>query len=352
MIPLFKPYMPPLPDINNILYSGKLTYGEYSQIFEEKLKKYFHTDYVLVVNTFEAAINISLTVLGLKQGDEIITSPMACLASTQPLLTYGLTVVWADVDNHSGTLAPESVRSHITKKTKCIMHNHFCGFPGYIDEINKVANEFGIPIIDDGIECFGSEYHGLKIGNLGSEITIFSLSPVRIPNTLEGGIIVFNKKEIWEKAILARDYGINRRNFRDKFGEINKECDVKTLGYGAMPTNLLGYIGCEQMKYVDGLITRQRENSLKWDKHFEDLNLQGLNRDKRNNPNYWVYGMYVDNKYEFIKQYRGKGFYASGVHINNNRYSVFKNDEFLPSAEDFYTHFVALPCGWWLEEQI
>lgn len=348
MIPLFKPYMPELPDIDKILHSGDLAYGKYCKMFETELKEYFQSNYILTVNTFQSAIDIALNVLGLKPGDEVITSPLACLASTQPLISYGLKIIWADVDNHRGTLDPQSVKHHITNNTKCIIHNHFCGYPGYINEINKIGAEFGIPIIDDGIECFGSEYHNVKIGSLDSDITIFSLSPVRIPNTIDGGIIIFKDNDHMQKGILARDYGIDRTNFRDQLGEINSACDIVSIGYGAMPTNLSGYIGYNQMKYVNQLLEKQRKNSLIWDEYFEKSIVKSLNIDKQNKPNYWVYGAYVNDKWDFINDYRNKGFYASGVHINNNRYSVFKNNEVLPGTEDFYNHFVALPCGWWM----
>ena len=95
---------------------------------------------------------MSATTLGLKYGDEVLASPMGCLVSTQPYASMGFKIKWCDIDTVTGTLDPDSVRAKITPNTKAIIHNHFCGYPGYIDEINSIGREYGIPIIDDGIE--------------------------------------------------------------------------------------------------------------------------------------------------------------------------------------------------------
>ena len=209
MVPLYKPYMPKLPEMDAILHSGALAYGNYTKMFEKKLCDYFGVTYLLVTTSFHLSISVALTAMGLKNGDDIIASPMACLASAQPYLSYGLNVIWADVDPKTGTLDPESVEKRITKNTKAIIHNHFCGYPGYIDEINGIGRKHGIPVIDDGIECFGSEYRGKKIGNCGADVTIFSLTAVRFCNCIDGGALIFKDKNLYEKSLLLRDCGID-----------------------------------------------------------------------------------------------------------------------------------------------
>jgi len=348
MIPLFKPYMPNLPELQDILMSGSLAYGKYTTAFEESLKKYLKTEYVLVTNTFSAAISVSVTALGLKFADEVVASPMGCLVSIQPYLTSGLKVKWCDVDPYSGTLNPDAVRKSITSKTKAIIHNHFCGYPGYIDEINEIGKEYGIPVVDDGIEGFGSEYKGKIMGNCGTDVTVFSLSAVRIPNTIDGGVIVFKNEEFYKKAIRIRDNGIDRTIFRDEMGEISPLCDINEIGYSATMSNVNAYIGLQQMKMVPELLTKQRENAKNWDAYFDnDGYNQGIDA-KDTMPNYWVYGVRSNDKISFMRKFRELGYYASGVHINNNIYSVFGDKVELPGVTDFYKHFVALPCGWWL----
>ena len=180
MIPLYKPYMPnDLPELNQILHSGALAFGKWGHKFEEKLCDYIGAPNIGVVNSFNSAILITLATLGIKTGHEVIASPMSCLASNQPLVSLGIKVVWADIDPETGTLSPDSVEKKITTKTKAIFHNHHCGYPGYIDEINAIGKKNGLYVIDDAIESFGSEYKGNKIGNTGADATVFSFQTVR-----------------------------------------------------------------------------------------------------------------------------------------------------------------------------
>ncbi len=351
MIPLYKPYMPDsLPEINNILYSGALSYGKWGKEFERSLAEYIGNPNIITVNSFNSAIHILLSSLGIHAGDEIISSPMSCLASNQPLITYGLNVKWADIDPKTGTLCPESVKSKITNKTKAIFHNHFCGYIGYIEEINKIAKENGIFVIDDSIEAFGSELNNKRIGNFDSDATVFSFQTVRLPNTIDGGAISFKSNKHYNKAVLVRDFGIDRTNFRDELNEINPNCDISIPGYGATLSEINSYIGYQQMKTIDKHLNTQRENANKWKERLSnESNINSIQLLDNTNPNYWIFGLLSENKIKTIKEYREKGFYASCVHLPNNYYSVFGKQEELKGVNEFYSKFVAIPCGWWAE---
>jgi len=350
MIPIFKPYMPEniTSGIEDILYSGELSYGDKGKEFEEKLASYIGNTKVLTISSYNQALLIVLSTLGLKPGDEIIASPVSCLASNQPFVVKGLKVVWADVNPLSGTLLVDDVRSRITTKTKAIFHNHYCGYLGEIEAMNALGKEFGIPVIDDCIEAFGSELNGRKTGNLGTDITVFSFQTVRLPNTIEGGALVFNNQEMFQKAKMIRDYGIERVNFRDNLNEINPDCDIILEGYGALMGELNSYIGIKQMNNLDSLIKNQRANAVIWDQKInKETNLKSLIPINNSMPNRWVYGVLAKNKNKTIKKIREKGFYATSVHINNNIYSIFNNKTNLSGVNEFMNHFVALPCGWW-----
>lgn len=352
MIPIFKPFMPERisTELTQILYSGSLAYGEIGKSFEKKLSNYIDSKKILTVSTYNQALLIVLSTLGLKPGDEIIASPVSCLASNQPFTIKGLKVVWADVEPSTGALSVDDVKKKITGKTKAIFHNHYCGYLGHIGEINALGKEHGIPVIDDCIEAFGSELNGKKTGNLGSDITVFSFQTVRLPNTIDGGAIVFKNDLLFEKAKMVRDYGIDRKTFRNELNEINKSCDIKLEGYGALMSEINSLIGLRQMDEVEGLIQKQRSNALAWNSFIDDMSgVEKIGLVKNTTPNFWVYGILAKNKIETIKTFRTNGYYATGVHINNNIYSVFNNKASLKGVNDFMNHFVALPCGWWLD---
>lgn len=351
MIPLYKPHMPKLPELDTILHSGQLASGMHTKEFERSLRAFFNGANIWVTNSFNMAIAVMISLLDIHPYDEVIASPMACLASTQPFAAHEINVKWADVDPKTGTLDPGSVEKRISTKTKVIFHNHFCGYPGHIDEINAIGKRYGIPVVDDGIEAFGSEYKGKKIGNCGTDITVFSFNAVRIPNTVDGGAIVVNDPGLCEKVELIRDCGINRKIFRDELGEINPECDITLRGHSATMSNVNAYIGIQQMKCMDKILKAQRERAAVWDqilKEYEEIETMKCNDS---NPNYWVYGILVPDKREYIEKFREQGWYASGVHLNNNNYSIFGEQGFLPGVKEFYEHFVAIPCGWWINDK-
>ena len=114
MIPLYKPYMPDLPELNTILHSGRLAAGEYTLSFEGALRTFLQEQNILATNTFSSAVSVAAGAIGLKSGDCVILSPMACLMSTQSFKSLGLDIIWADVDPRTGTLDPKSVKERIT----------------------------------------------------------------------------------------------------------------------------------------------------------------------------------------------------------------------------------------------
>jgi perosamine synthetase len=353
MIPIYKPYMPENigAEINEILYSGQLGYGKYGRKFESQLQSFIGSEHVLSVNSYNTAMQIVLSTLGLQFGDEIIASPVSCLASNQPFAVKGLKIIWADVDPETGSMCPDDVKSKITKNTKAIFHNHFCGYLGNIEEINNIGNTFGIPVIDDGIEAFGSQSKGKMLGNVGTDVTVFSFQTVRLPNTIDGGAIVFKDKYLYEKALLIRDYGIDRSTFRTSNGEINPECDIKIEGFGGLMSELNSFIGTKQMDDIEDLLIIQKNNARAWDVKFaSDSSIVPLKNTQDSLPNYWIYGTLCENKVDAIRDFKEKGFYATGVHINNNIYSVFNNKISLKGVNQFMNHFVAIPSGWWINK--
>ena len=349
MIPLFKPYMPQeLPAVNEILHSGSLAYGKWGHEFEKLLAEYIGNSRILATNSFNAAYLVLLTTLELKPGDEVIGSPMTCLASNQPFATQGVKMVWADIEPSTGMLDVEDVRKKVTTKTKAVLMNHFCGYVGYVDELNALCSEKGLYLIEDAIEGFGSEYKGKKVGNLGADATVYSFQTVRLPNTIDGGAVSFKDDSLYQKAILVRDYGIDRPRFRDDMKEISPLCDISIPGYGATPSEINSYVGCVQMEVIDELLDKQQQQARKWETLLCEKGVKPVHILSATKPNYWVYGVLAEDKNEFMKEWRDKGYYASGVHLPNTYYSVFGKQVELKGLQSFYSKYVALPCGWWM----
>jgi dTDP-4-amino-4,6-dideoxygalactose transaminase len=293
---------------------------------------------------------LALQMAGVRPGDEVISSPMSCLASNLPVINYKAKIVWADIDPRTGTMDPDDVSKKITTKTKAIIHYHWAGYPGYINEINQIARNSNVIVIEDASEAFGSEYKGKKIGNTQSDIVCFSFNPVRLPCAIEGGGISFSDKKLFNEGLLGRDYGVDRSIFRNDEGEINPNCDISMPGYGATLNNLAGYIGSFQMDFLHSLLKKQSENGEAWDIYFDKINTgHPLSKNPAIKPNYWVYSISSLQRDDLLKDFRKKGFGASKLHIRNDHYSVFSGsaDSHLYGVEEFSRSVLCLPSGWW-----
>jgi len=348
---LFKVYSPQEAiaiELENILKSGQLTSGVYARIFEKQLQEYIGNPYVMLTGSNTYASLIAMALCEIKNGDEVVASPMACLASNQPVLNFGGKLVWADIDPTTGTLDPDEVRKKITTKTKALLHYHWGGYPGYVDEINAIGKEFDIPVIDDAIESFGSEYKGNKMGNLNTSITIFSFQTVRLPNSVDGGAIAFSNEATYKKALRMRDFGIDRATFRDSLGEISTRSDISHLGYNAIMNELNAFIGSKVMEKTPPLIDLQRFNARYWDRYCKEAGYKTLGARTEINPNYWIYSFLTPNQIADLQKLRMEGYYASKVHLRNDYYSCFgKFDDSLRGVKEFSQNQLSVPSGWW-----
>lgn len=352
MIDLYKVYSPAISlgeEIERIIRSGKLTSGFYLKQFEKQLQEFIGNPYVLVVSNNNYASLIALALCGIRNDDEVIASPMSCLASNQPVLNFGAKIVWADIDPASGSLDPQEVEKKITPKTKAILHYHWAGYPGYVDEINQIGKKYGIVVIDDAIESFGSIYKGKVMGNLGTPMTTFSFQTVRLPNSIDGGAIAFNNEKDYLRAIRMRDFGIDRSTFRDQRNEICSTSEINDLGYNAIMNEVNAFIGVSVMNDVPLLLSKQRQNAKIWDKLCDERGFKPLSKCEDVNPNYWVYSFHTDDAIQNINYLRSQGYYASQVHLRNDYYKCFgKFDSDLIGVESFSKTQVSVPSGWWV----
>jgi len=353
MIPLFKVFIPDEVSmgISDILNSGKLSYGEHTKNFENSLRDYVCNPNILTVSG--NSVFFALKLLDIKEGDEVIVSPMSCLMTTQPIAYAGAKVVWADIDPLTGSLDPEDVKNKITSKTKAIVHYHWAGYPGYIDEINCLAKEYGIKVIEDATESFGAEYHGQKLGNTDTDIVCYSFTPVRLPNAIDGGGLAFKDKDLFEKALQMRDLGINRNKFRDNLGEISENCNITMPSDSAAMNNVSGFVGAIQMKYLDELYIQQRENAKKWEEYFNNYDSVQLLRKRDNvKPSYWSFTILSNQRDSLLNELRDEGYYTSKMHLRNDLYSVFNSSaKDFEGINEFSSKQLNLPCGWWVNSE-
>ena len=171
-----------------------------------------------------------------------------------------------------------------------------------------------------------------------------------MPNTIDGGAIVSKDKAFHDKLLLMRDFGIQRSIFRDNLGEISPACDIYMKGYGATLNEVNSYIGCCQMEEITDLLIQQVKNGHYWEQYLLNMGYHSMKRIEVE-PNYWVYGLLSNDKRSDLFRFREMGYYASGVHLPNNYYSIFYRQPYLSGVEEFHSRFIALPCGWWFDNK-
>lgn len=349
--PLYKVYTPSgvgavVEEISN---SGQIAGGVNLIRFESLLAKYLETTYITTTSDASSSLVMSLYMAGVRPGDEVICSPMACLATNQPVLNLFAQVKWCDVDPRTGNMDPDDLAARITGKTRAILACHWAGFPAELDRIYQVAREHGVAVVEDASEALGAEYLGRMIGNTGSNYTVFSFYPNKLLHTFEGGAVTFAREEDFARGRYLKRYGIHQPSFRRKDGEINPDSDIPEAGYNIAMNNISAGVGVLQMLHMAERVARHRENGEFYDAIFRGApGAETLEHAAGGRPVYWVYPLLVDDPESFITAMRKRGIQSSRVHLRNDLYSCFGERADLPGVERFSSRCVSIPCGWWI----
>ncbi|AKP48479.1 UDP-4-amino-4,6-dideoxy-N-acetyl-beta-L-altrosamine transaminase [Bacillus smithii] len=239
-----------------VLKSPFLTQGPKIQEFEQKVADYVGAKYAVAFSNGTAALHGACFAAGIGEGDEVITTPMTFAATSNAVLYCGGKPVFADIDERTYNIDPKEISKHITPRTKAIIPVDFTGQPADMDAIMKIAEEYGLVVIEDGAHSLGAEYKGRKVGTL-AHMTMFSFHPVKPVTTAEGGIIVTDSKEYYEKLKRFRSHGMIKENLSRDEGPWYYE--MVDLGYNYRMTDLQAALGISQMDKLDRFIKRRQE---------------------------------------------------------------------------------------------
>ena len=343
-----------LGPLREVLFSGQLADGRYSRLFEQALGEYLGNPHVTSHDNISTALMLALYAAGVRPEDEVIASPIACLATNQPILNLFARVRWADIDPLTGNLDPTGIASLITSRTKAILYAHWAGDVAEIDAINRAAHMHGLKVIEDAGEALGAEYRGHRVGATGTDFTVFSFHAIRHITTGEGAAIAYGDADMAEQTKWLKRYGIHQPSFRDEWGEIDPASDIPVAGFNSYMTNVAAALGLEQMKYLPDIVSRHRKNG-----EFYDASLSGISglRLLRRLPHarsaYWVYTVLAERRDDLLRALRDRGVFASKVHVRNDIYSCFgERRRALPGVDAFSARYLSLPCGWWVDEEV
>ena len=354
MIPLFKPFMPAsvVQPLTETLLSGWIGEGPRVKEFEALLAAYLEIDKsrVLTVNSGTSALQLALRLANVGPGDEVISTPMTCAATNEPITLAGARVHWADIDPLTGNISAQSIAQAINEKTKAIMIVHWGGYPCDLEEINKLADAKGIPVIEDAAHALGSVYHGQKIG-AHSAFVCYSFQAIKTITTVDGGLVVCRDPNDAHRGRKLRWFSIDRDAPKT---QVIWEYDIEEPGYKFHMNDVSATIGIEQMKYLSGVLDCQREHAARYYDELKAVSgLTLMRRQEDRQSSYWLMTVLVERRDQFAQMLQDNGIASSIVHVRNDRYSVFKEAAKVNSLEgvdEFSKKMLCIPVGYWLND--
>ncbi len=254
-IPLAKPFIDKddILGVTKVLRSGLLSLGPNISEFEKKFASYIGTKYACAVSSGTAGLHLAVKALGLKNGDEVITTPFSFIASSNCLLYEGVKPVFVDIEENTFNIDPDKIEAAITMKTKALLVVHIFGQPAEMDRIMKIAKRHNLLVIEDACESVGAKYMTKSTGTFGN-IGVFAFYPNKQMTTGEGGMVVTASQRIYNTCVKSRNQG-RGKNMHTISHEI--------MGYNYRMDGMSAALGISQLNKVDKFI-RERRKISKW----------------------------------------------------------------------------------------
>ena len=368
-IPLFKVFMDKsaIEESNKVLSSGYVTQGPIVENFENKLKSFFNEDLVTTTNSATSALHLVMHMLktnGLGpekikvtgNEDHILTTPLTCTATNWPILLNNINLRWVDVDESNCNMDLDDLEEKLNENTKAVLLVHWGGFPIDLNKLKKIQddfnNKFGFKfvIIEDCAHAFGSKFNDKLIGSF-SNISTFSFQAIKHLTAVDGGCVIFNDQDDFERSKLLRWYGIDRNENRKDF---RCEADISEIGFKFHMNDVNASIGLANLEpVVNDLLPIHISNGNFYNDKLK--NIQGvelMDYTSQLEIPYWIYTIKVKNRQEFMKYMDKKNIVTSRVHERNDIHSaVSKYVESLPNLDKLIDEMVCIPVGWWVSEE-
>lgn len=354
------------------LKSDYLTQGPKIQEFEDNFSRYIGCKYSVAVASGTAALHLSTLVLGVKPGDKVITTPITFVATANCVRYCGGEVVFADIDPDTYLLNIKSVRNLLETSPKGtykgIIPVDFTGRPVDLEEFKKLADEYGLWIIEDACHAPGgyfidSKQHKQLCGNANfADLSIFSFHPVKHIACGEGGMITTNDKDLYQKLLLLRTHGItkgdpnfpyqNTLEFANCGYEEETEypgwyMEMQQLGFNYRLTDFQASLGISQLKRVEEGLNRRREIARIYFDAFKDKEYIKGQSDFLDGHAYHLYIIEVEDRLNLYNYLREHNIYSQIHYIPAHLMPYYRQfgwkEGDLPNAETYYIHCISLP---------
>ncbi|OLQ24892.1 UDP-4-amino-4,6-dideoxy-N-acetyl-beta-L-altrosamine transaminase [Helicobacter pylori] len=328
-----------------VLNSKQLTQGKRSLLFEEALCEFLGVKHALVFNSATSALLTLYRNFSPFNADcnEIITTPISFVATANMLLESGYKPVFAGIKN-DGNIDELALEKLINEKTKAIVSVDYAGKSVEIGSIQKLCKRHSLSFLSDSSHALGSEYQNKKVGGFALA-SVFSFHAIKPITTAEGGAVVTNDSELYEKMKLFRSHGMIKKDFF--------EGEVKSIGHNFRLNEIQSALGLSQLKKAPLLMQKREEIALVYDRIFKDnpyfTSLHPLLKDKSSNH---LYPILMRQKFFTCKKLILENLHKRGILAQVHykpiyQYQLYQqlfNTAPLKSAEDFYRAEISLPC--------
>ncbi len=328
-----------------VLNSKQLTQGKRSLLFEEALCEFLGVKHALVFNSATSALLTLYRNFSDFNADcnEIITTPISFVATANMLLESGYKPVFAEIKN-DGNIDELALEKLINKKTKAIVSVDYAGKSVEIGSIQKLCKRHSLSFLSDSSHALGSEYQNKKVGGFALA-SVFSFHAIKPITTAEGGAVVTNDNELYEKMKWFRSHGMIKKDFF--------EGEVKSIGHNFRLNEIQSALGLSQLKKAPLLMQKREEIALTYDRIFKDnpyfTPLHPLLKDKSSNH---LYPILMRQKFFTCKKLILENLHKCGILAQVHykpiyQYQLYQqlfNTAPLKSAQDFYRAEISLPC--------
>jgi len=265
----------------------------YHDRFEKAFARYLGMQHAVALPSCTSAVHLALLSLGIGPGDEVIVPDVTWIATAAPIIYVGATPVFADIDPRSWCLSADSVEECISGNTKAVISVDLYGNLPAMDAIQGIASQHGIAIIEDAAEAIGSEYRRKRAGSLG-DVGVFSFHGSKALTTGEGGMLVTDRADIYERVLALRDHG---REPGDRMFW-NKE-----VAFKYKMSSMQAALGVAQLERIEELIEKKRQIFSWYRSRLSRIDGLEFNSEAPNTKNtYWMVTTIVDREYGLQKE--------------------------------------------------
>jgi dTDP-4-amino-4,6-dideoxygalactose transaminase len=253
-----------IAELLDTLKSGWITTGPKTERFATEFAQYTGGRFAVPVSSATAGLHVALLALGIGPGDEVITTPMTFVATLNTIVHCGAVPVLADIDRATLNIRVEEVEKKIGPKTRAIVPVHYVGQPADLDALLDLARPRGIPVLEDAAHAVGAEYKGRRIGSFATT-SVFSFHPNKNMTTGEGGMVVTEDEEVFERASLLKFHGMDRESWKRFAKAGSPRYDVALPGFKYNMMDIQAALGLHQLRRLEGFLAERARLAKRYD---------------------------------------------------------------------------------------